>query len=356
MIASKINKDTIQEFYKKQYYTERSSIIFFRILTNYGGVERHLSAATWMVAFCLLLLSILYYFVPLDSWMFTLMSIIAGISFSLFVLILLVAYRFANIHGIYGKSKNIDFLIIYNAMNELDEYLNTKKEKHLVLFEKYFTSYITMSSLIWKSQRILRLLDVKKVKNYYSDSDAYRRFGLPFFDDKTINSLEIISLIPYMKDELIKSNKLENTSKVLNCLTKLEYVNLIEREAFDVKNKLIDDIQLLLKPNYAKLEEEVMKYSPYGSYSHNIKNRMKDYFKALSDIIQVGFTSTNLIVSLLTWYVVLQIIVMSIFVITLINLDVKVDSTLLTGMIGVPFGAAVTLSVVTFVNQRTKSD
>jgi len=235
---------------------------------------------------------------------------------------LLITLRYNHNNPVKNKSPESDFFLIFNVAKNLDSYNKTENIADWLKARSLFYVYCQSSHLIDESTKL---------------ANSNNRFYEVVFKGKVVKKASIIRSIPqiWANGSFIPQNKL-GIHDVISALLKLEY-SIIHLEKKSKKpSSLISMIGELLDANKQLL---VNNQSVNNSFS--MPNEYLFYTKSY---LNKYLLSENLFVRFLTWYLVLQTLVVFLFNLFLIISKIQVNGEIFAAMIVLPltlsFGAA----------------
>lgn len=274
-----------------------------------------------------------------------------GLALSL--VILAITYPFSKYWNVQEKRYSLSrkllmFCYVYTVRTELKSYLINDNSQHIENSKNFFKQYIKTLTY----------------RNYEGESD------------KTI-SAHIGELTSQLKEKYSWIQFDESTEDIINALSSVEE-KILERliQKVDLE-KIVPLIEYLVLYEFSKIKKDELatdgtplshkRLSYILSFADGINslekieiandnaNPSKNLISEMIHAIPALFSSNNIFVLFISWLILLISLFVPISLLIISNLKLKVDSTIIIGIISSPFIGAITL-VATIYSKNKKTE
>lgn len=240
--------------------------------------------------------------------------------------------------------KQMTFCYAFSLLTELKKYLINDNEMHLENTSKYFNNIIS-SFTDFQISNGSKYLNLGLPKLREEILKRFDWFGL------TRETNEIIKAISSVDKKVIERLKqkieLDKIIPILESITLYEFSKIKPDEKDMLGKKLRDK-----RNNY--LEEFAERINILGEIENVTENKRRkvNYLKTTVSLIIDSFTSSNILVLFSSWLVFLTIIFVIVALIVVNITSLKMDTTLLTGILTVPFIGAITFTTAIYSKNK----
>ncbi len=237
------------------------------------------------------------------------------------------------------KTKYLNFCYIFSLRKELKNYLITENEnlldKGVSYFQKVIDPIITFS-VIGESSTTL---SVVKLKQHIT-----KQFSWINFTPETERIINSLSTIDNKIIQRIKQKKeIEKIIPLVDLLILYEFSS-IKPEVLNSNGVTLKEKQLDYFTTFTKELDTIDIVEEVNVINDSKTDKMKLAFSKLVNL----FTTSNIMVLFISWLILLSILFVLTSILVINFLNIKLDSTLLIGLLTAPFIGAITLSATIY--------
>lgn len=268
---------------------------------------------------------------PLDNFIvrWILFTALTGI---IFLIILAINNHFDKKEDRLSLSnKHANFAFLYKAIKELDIFLINERTELILNSIKYIDKYL-MRSFIYSSIKIsdeTREIYLPRILNQLKDKNEWIKYSNS--TQKTIDAF--LQFKDKIKERILQKTEIDLVINALNDILIFEYLQLdkVKNEqptSFTTDPKLIANLflesastKILSLKNLEPIKEEIN--------TKSIIDKLLKITNTISDL----FTHRNIVITFLSWLILLSIIFSALLYLGTKSYDLKIDSTIFIGAI-----------------------
>lgn len=265
-----------------------------------------------------------------DVWSFGII-----ISFLIFLLIFVInKKKKKNILNKVIRSEYLNFCYTFLIRKEINNYLINERSQHLEKCEKFIKKIIKRHSLF-------TINDMNIVILYDNIIKQFNWFKITSQTTETINA--IASLEKKILNRIRAKSDIESLKNIFDYLTLYEF-SLIKPNELTSEGKPLGEKKdvyfYLFSVELNKLNDVILEIKNNLS----IKSMVSKWFS----VISLSLRSNNLFISFISWILLLLVVFLTISFMLMTATNIKFDSTIMVGIITVPFIGAITFATAIY--------
>ena len=244
------------------------------------------------------------------------------------------------------QARYMTFCYGFSLRKEIKSYLINENQTHL---ENTITYFEKLTSDITKSPFFSRNSDHAKSVTFVNlRKELVKKYGWIEFTEETNYILDSLSRISStLERRLNQKIELERTLPLIDFLVLYEFSKIKPN---------------LSNPEGQELKDQRVKYIKEFAIQLNTMEEIEDVFeensskqtrqKIITSTFDNLFSNSNILIMLISWLILLTIIFIPSSILVIKILEIKIDSTILIGLLTAPFVGAITF--VTAIYSRNK--
>jgi len=239
------------------------------------------------------------------------------------------------------RPKYLSFCYIYTLRKDLKSYLINENEIHLSKSVSYLKKVINPITTIKVSDK--STLTIQELSNQIAKQFSWVDF--------TAETKKIIDSISTINDKIIQ--RIDQRKEIEKIVPLIDLLTLYEFSK--IKPDEFNSIGITLKEKrFEYLKEFTNELDKIGFIENSIiiderkSTRIKSIFKFLIS----SFSDSNILILFISWLILLSILFIVTSILVINFLGVKMDSTILIGLLTAPFIGAITLSATIYTKMK----
>lgn len=259
------------------------------------------------------------------------------------------------------RGEKLAFCHVYNVIRELKAYLTNERLEHLQKAKSDFAIYLKNSEVNFELEveemrppQMGGTIKIKKSTNIGNLLDElYANFW--WFDLKE-KANSIANAYRQLPSKITRRlNQGVETDKLINLLSNLmlyEYSKIKKTSADEFTTNKECTVTELGRMCLIDFASEISKLDELKEQHERKESNLKDFVKNSFAAIYKCLMSKNILITFISWYLLLIIFFgLSLFIATKL-VNIKIDSTLIVGLFTAPFAGATTISTAIFIKSK----
>lgn len=270
----------------------------------------------------------------------------------IFKLILIVSIKlFVKRRKVTLSENQMLFGYLYKSIKEIESYIENNGAIHIETARQYISCYFNRGYFKINLTPDVTLKGTSYIYKLHNIIDTARNtYDWLNLDDESAQIIESFSSTSSkIVERLWQSIEVDRVIPALQMLLIYEYSRIKQipetiLKSYNLTFGAFQKISLLI---YAT---ELSQLSQVGAIE--IETKKKNYIKTIFFKIRNGFTSDKILICFFTWYVMFQILTLTVLKIGLMRYKVVIDSTILVALVSIPVLGAAAISGIISSNKK----